>query len=672
MKNTLDNGRVSPGLMLWSVIILALVVLLHVTHIHSNVMLVFTVILVWKISALAIPWVPTNRWLIILFAIIGFSISAWYYGPPIGRDPGVSFLIVLLGLKLLETQTRRDLRIVLFIGYFLVITHFLYANHIWVVGLLFIIVFIITWLMVLLGHVNPTRQLTRDFRLTAKIIIQAIPFALILFFMFPRFAGSLWLFQSSIDQATTGMSDSLSMGSIADLVESDEISFTATFPNQFIPPPSQRYWKGAILWDTDGREWTRGDYLKQSPLSEVSTGNYYEYELELPPMRKNWLFALDTPVNQPANTTLTPDLYLHLNKISSTTQKFDLVSSSQYVNRTITAEQRRRGTAIGENTFTPRLSEFVNQQIELASVDRNFDPEHYINNILEYFNQQPFYYTLRPPLLLGNYPVDEFLFSSRKGFCEHYATSFVTLMRAANVPARVAIGYLGGEHNPLTNQIIVRQHDAHAWAEVWTAEQGWLRLDPTAAVAPERIENTISYGLSLNANGNVRYQLPDMGLFGSLIRESKWVSALVKQKWDRWFVGFDSKRQQILLKNLGLENLTLQSIAILAFLTALLILVCSAFLFFLKEKSKPDLIARLYADYCKKLAAQGITRSENEGPMDFYIRCKHKFPDQTSRLFIITQLYTSLRYGRNQSLSKGENIKEIKQLRTHIKHLKFS
>jgi len=670
VKNQLNTANVGSRNVIISCLLLALAVFPHVFQIEEAVILSFTVMIAWKLLALWNPWIPINRWLIFVFAVISFSISAWYYGPPIGRDPGVSFLITLLGLKILESRTRRDFRIVLALGYFVVITHFLYINQLPVVIFLFALVFALTVLMMQISHVNPSARINSDIRLTVKMIVQAIPFALILFFLFPRFSGALWLLQSPSNHGVSGMSDTLTLGKFAQVIESNEVAFTATFPDNHVPLSSARYWRGGVLWDTDGREWVRGSSMGRFELAVSSLGRPYSYEIEMAPTRNNWLFALDIPIEQPSGAILSEDLYLYKNNITELPTTYNITSSDRYFNKTFNSSQRQRGTRLAPNIRTQRMMRFVEEQVIKATVNQQFNEDRYALGVLDFFNRNPFVYTLQPPRLFSEAPIDEFLFSSRKGFCEHYATGFVTLMRAANIPARVVIGYLGGDYNPRTNQITVRQSDAHAWAEFWSEEKGWIRIDPTAVIAPERIESPINYDLSINSDGNVKYIPTSLGTLGTLFREFRWYSGLVKLQWERWFVGFDFKRQRTLLTALGLHKLNLQTLAILAFFSGLVILVCSAFLFYGNDRNKIDKVARLYEQYCKKLSSQGIERNATEGPVDYYMRCIEKLPGMKDKLHRITHLYTSLRYGAQSDSSV--RIAQLQKLESNIKNLEFS
>ena len=657
MKNALDLKLPDRRFEIWSVLLLVVIVSPHIANVNAPVLLTFVIMMVWKIAAQWQKWMA-NRWLIVLFALISFSISAWLYGAPLGRDPGVSFLIILIGLKTLESRTRRDLRIVLVLGYFVVITHFLYFTNLPVVLFLFAMVFTLTWFMLQLGHSNLSRFHFGDIRLTAKMIVQAIPFALLLFFLFPRFAGSLWLIESSSDQAVTGMSDTLTMGAIAELVGSDEIAFTATFPKQTIPPGRPHYWRGGVLWNNHGNSWIRGESTGPFRFDIKVLGETYDYEVEIEPSNKNWLFALDIPVRQTPGAELSAEMYLYKKDISNSALIYSVTSANRYINKNMNAEQQKRGVQLDAGTVTLRMRRFVNELVVASKVNNELDPRQYANKILTHFFQNPFVYSLQPPLLNSNTPVDEFLFTTKTGFCEHYATTFTTLMRAANIPARVVIGYLGGEHNPLTNQIVVRQSDAHAWSEFWSDQQGWVRVDPTAAIAPERIENAINYDLSIGDDGKVVFRLGDYGFLRELLRETQWYSALVKQQWNKWFVRFDHSQQQSLLENMGLKQLGIKALAIHAFLIGLLILVGSAFLFYKSDKNKPDKVSTLYARYCKKLETAGLVRNSSEGPMDFYERCKLQIPDLQNTLYEITNDYTALRYGSRQipdQLARFEN-----------------
>jgi protein-glutamine gamma-glutamyltransferase len=270
---------------------------------------------------------------------------------------------------------------------------------------------------------------------------------------------------------------------------------------------------------------------------------------------------------------------------------------------------------------------------------------------LDYFHRENFIYTLNPPLL-GDNPVDDFLFTTRRGFCEHFAAAFVTLMRAAGIPSRVVVGYLGGEFNTAGNYLIVRQSDAHAWAEIWTMERGWMRVDPTGAVAPERIELGVEAVRRLEQQGIGLGSLPEeavrrvmeLGWFAHVARQARWYWDLTNMTWYRWVVDYGKERQERFLSSLGLDDISWSQLASLLFAGALLIMLGYALLL-LRPKKSVDPALALYLRFCRRLARAGLVRAPHEGATDFAQRCARLRPDLQSRLEAITERYVRARYG---------------------------
>lgn len=674
MKNQLDSQLATRHQLISCITILVLVMIPHYFNIHSNIIVSFMILAGIKLASIRIVPALVNRWVILLFSVICFSISAWHYGVPLGRDPGVSFLIILLGLKLLESKTRRDLRIILFLGFFAVITHFLYFPAFPLVTFLFLIVLAITWMLIQISHVDPQRYRFADIKLMLRITLQAIPFALILFFLFPRFAGSLWLLQSPSSTSTTGMSSEMSMGSVSNLVESDEIAFTATFTGK--PPPGwARYWRAGVLWQTDGKTWREGPSIRDDYRKLIARGDFYQYDINLENSNNKWLFALDAVNTKPDNIKITSEGYLkrHINK--KRFARYQVNSALTYQDFTITPEIEKLGLELDPNLITPRMRDLINEQINKAGNHNNL-ADNLARQFLHYFNHNPFSYTLRPATLFSDNPVDEFLFQSREGFCEHYAASFVTLMRGANIPARVVVGYLGGEFNPRANQITVRQADAHAWAEYWSETNGWTRVDPTAAIAPDRINRSINLAASLNQNGRVSFNIGDPGWIKTLIREARWYSSLAKVQWNRWFVGYDHIRQKKLLTYFGLGSIDITHLIGFAFLLAVGVLTVIALVFFIHEKNIESPEKQLYKEFCALLDSVGVGKSSYEGSISFnqrLIKVINQYSGdidlvQRNNLIAdvtkINQLYSNIQYGTQA------NIESVDQLRTRIKQLK--
>lgn len=621
---------------------LILAVLPHINHLRFEVIAIFLALALWRLLATRRNRLPRNRWIIYLFAIIGFSVSAWLYGAPIGRDPGVAFLLVLVGLKCVEINTVRDIRIVLLLGFFVIITHFLYADGIfWAVPLLGLVL-ALTWLMAQIEHADPGRYSFSDLKLIGKMLIQALPFVFILFYLFPRLSGSVFLFETDADTAVTGLSDKLNMGTISNLIQSKEVAFTATFLGQQIPPPSERYWRGGVLWVTDGRQWTRGrfaPFLRASPAVADLQNQIYRYEIELEPTNQNWLYSLDYPISIPGDAQLDADHHLYLSRPIERPFRYEIVSNNTSIKEPLPDIARWQSLNLGGTVFTPRLDGLIQEITRDAKSPRDI-----ARRMLKHFNQNDFSYTLQPPLLESNAPVDEFLFESRRGFCGHYASSFATIMRSAGIPARIVVGYLGGEYNPRSNQIVVRQSDAHAWTEIWDSEIGWTRVDPTAVIAPERIEYPIDFDTSLNTDRVVLFSARDFQGLRRIGIELVWLKDAIKAKWNRWFVAFDGSRQRQLLRSMGLGQLDAKLVSIGAFISALGFLSLFSFILFKRDQVHPDPLDRIYLGFCGKLKRRGLTRRNNEGPLDFAHRVSARLPGLQREVLLITQEYIALRY----------------------------
>jgi len=641
-KPLLLDGRI----LLIAMTLLALTILPHFNHLRPEVLLVFLFLAGWRALASRWRWVPLNRIVIYLLALPGFSVSAWLYGPPFGRDPGVAFLIVLLGLKCMEIRTARDLRIVILLGLFMVATHFLYVDGVdWALPLI-LLVMALVWLMAQMEHLQPLEFMKSDLKLVSKMLLQALPMVVILFYLFPRLSGSLVLFQSETNSAFTGLSDTLNMGTISNLIQSDDVAFTATFEEGEVPIPAERYWRGSVLWHTDGRQWSRGSVAPNLPpdTTQLSAADIIEYELEIEPNEQNWLYSLDYPLSAAKNAALEPDFHMYHKEKLERGLRYRL-AASQPVRRPSSAPladiTRNLATHLGGAIVTERVSDLVDRFMSDGGSSLDI-----ANRALNYFNQQPFVYTLQPPLLQSDAPVDEFLFESRRGFCGHFASSFASMMRYADIPARLVVGYLGGELNPRANQLVVKQSDAHAWVEIWTDETGWLRVDPTAAVAPERIENPIDFDQSANSPGAILFSVRNFSGLSRIMIEFVWIKDMIKANWNKWFLSFDQDRQKQLLQNLGLDRFDMRYVSMISFTIALLLLSVISMALFRREKRKPDPVMEIYQRFCARLSKLGITKLPNEGPQDYCHRAGQHLPTLANQIELISKEFINLRYAR--------------------------
>src|SRR5690606_7385087 len=319
--------------------------------------------------------------------------------------------------------------------------------------------------------------------LTGRMLLIALPLAALLFLFFPRLPGQFWALPAR-DQASTGVSDEMSPGDVSELSVSGAIAFRVRFHDD-APPPSELYWRGPVLHDFDGRTWRRASAVFV-PQQIVTSGPAYRYRLTLEPHQRRWVFALDAPSEWPrARAFRTPDLQLLTPAQSpvSTLTSFELESHTRYEVAGALPHAMRNADLHLPPDRNPRTLALAREMRGRVSSDAAF-----VEAVLAMFREQEFFYTLEPPRL-ELHSVDDFLFNTRRGFCEHFASAFTVLARAAGTPARVVTGYQCGEFNPLGGYFIVRQSDAHAWSEVWLEGRGGVRVDPTAAVAPERIES---------------------------------------------------------------------------------------------------------------------------------------------------------------------------------------
>ena len=609
----------------------------------------FWVVLVFAASCLWRYVIETGRGTrpgrILRYTLAALVLAAVFreYHSLLGRDPGLALLIALLGLKLLELETRRDYMLSVFLFYLVTLGSLLYAQTLPISAYALVSVFASTAALIRLNQ--PTGLARRQtLGLAATLLAQAVPLMLVLYVFFPRIQGALWAMPPGGGAARTGMPESMAPGNVRNLTESAEIAFRATFEDA--PPPMRDlYWRALALYVTDGQEWFRGRWSRSGAESYTALSEPLRYEIVLEPTFKHWLPALDLPTEAPRGAQFQSGFTLTHAEPVRDRRRYTLSSHTRY---------RTAGPTAGERAGALQLPTNLSPRVRaLASEWRaRGDPAAIVQAGLDYFHSENFVYTLSPPLL-GADPVDEFLFETRRGFCEHYAAAYATLMRAAGVPARVVLGYQGGEYNAAGNYFIVRQYDAHAWTDVWLPERGWVRVDPTAAVAPERVELGLEAVRRLQARGAALGTLPaadalraiEPGWAESLWFRSQLYWDLANITWYRWVADFDKERQARLFARLGLDRLP-GSGPLIAILSgaAGLILVYGGLLLW-RERPRLDPTQALYLKFCRRLARAGVARTPHEGPLDFAGRSARRRPDLRARIDIITRRYVRLRYG---------------------------
>ena len=583
-----------------------------------------------------------TRFALTILALVNVGMHAGFTD---NHQGGVSLLVAMVGLKLLELRSRRDVYMVVFLGYFVIVTQFLFSQSLLLAVYLSAILAAMTGLLVAMNRARRDAPLAPAFKQSIRLLGAAIPAMLVMFVLFPRLSGPLWGIGFDSKGSITGMSDQIRLGSISQLSQSSATAFRVKF-DQELPPTRQRYWRGVVLWQADGHTWRAGNLPNtgEIPLLEVY-GAPLTYEVTLEATQRNWLFVLDFPQVPPNGAQLSSDLVTTAN--SPVKKRITYRTEAWPTGRVVEIgdQERQLGLQLPP-TITERMRSLVGNWRRQSRSDAEL-----VDTALAYFRTQPFVYTLAPPPL-GERPEDEFLFDTRQGFCEHYATSFTLLMRLAGIPTRVVAGYQGGEFNPHGNHLIVRQSDAHAWTEVWLPEYGWKRIDPTAAVAPSRINHAITDTAS-REGAPVIFELEEGGTLFHLMREARWLADSFELGWHRWVVGFSRERQRGLLADLGFGGLGAYSQALLAVGLGALAMAAGALLLRLLGEREKDPVRDAYRRLQWRLRKAGLHVAPWLGPRDLKRAAQSAFPDRSADLGRIFDSYITLRYGKSSQSKKA-------------------
>lgn len=553
-----------------------------------------------------------------------------------GLSAGTALLCLIAGLKLLETNARRDAQVLTMIVYFLSIAALLQGDSFWLLSYLIGVCWMTTATLLKLTRCGAALRWHRNFRYAGRLLAQALPLALALWLFFPRFDGPLWSLPDDSGAATSGLGDSMSPGDITDLALSDEVAFRVHFEGA-TPPSAERYWRGPVLHDFDGRTWRRGSEVPEAASPLVLDGPDYHYTVSLEPSRQRWLYVLDWPARSSvSHAALTNDYMLVQSNPVSQPLDFDATSYTHAVSSTpLSGGMRRRDAAPPpQNPRSRRLAADLR-----ASHPDDLD---YVHAVLDMFRQQPFFYTLTPPRLAAD-SIDGFLFDSRRGFCGHYASAFATLMRAAGIPTRVVTGYHGGTYNRFADYWILRQSDAHAWNEVWVEGRGWLRVDPVSMIAPERVEHGLNDIVREGAPVTSRWQQRTPWLADSRLR----LDAL-RLLWRQRILSFNGDSQVKLMSYLHIPNPDAGKLAIV--LGACLLLGLSWLTWQVRRDLRlhpRDAVASAYARLCRRLAAVGIPRKTYEGAEEYALRVAQLRPELGPTVLPLCRSYSDLRYSAN-------------------------
>ena len=615
----------------WTLAALALSLAPHVQYLPPWITAAFLACSAGRLYIEQRRWRLPPAWLRVVLALAGFIGVFASYDAVSGVGPGSALLAVMAALKLLETRQRRDQFVLLFIAIFLIMASLLREQYIWSLPFLLVatVLTMTAWL-----RMSVTAEVTfrETFSTAGRLLLYAAPLTLAMWIFFPRIATPFWSVPIDTSAASSGLSDQMSPGDISSLSTSDAVAFRVSFKGS-PPPPNQRYWRGLVLHRFNGRTWSGIDPGRDPrALDDVDVfGDPIAYQVTLEPTQQRWIFALDIPYQ------------VSLDKSYMGPQQ--QMVSVQPLDRRVTYEalsylgyRTNPDASPGywylhlDDDSNPRTVAMAREMRRAAASDQA-----YINDVLQMFHEQEYFYTLDPPTL-GSNSVDRFLFDTRQGFCEHYASAFAVMMRAAGVPSRIVLGYQGGEMNPVAEYMIVRQSDAHAWTEVWLPGRGWLRFDPTAAVAPERIDSGMSGA-----------RFGEAGASWGLTAPSRWLYNLaltwdaLNEKWNGWILGYGPEAQGRFMEWLGMQEPNWRKM--LLTLLVLLLALISAISLLLVARYRPpkkDEAARIYRQFVRKA---GMRPGLGETPQAYAARLADANAASPDAANNITHSYLDARYG---------------------------
>jgi len=633
-----DPGRTS---VFWVIATLAVAMLPQLLRMPPAVAAMTLLPLLWRVAAEVRRWKPLPalvRHVLTALALLALFLS---YPDLAGRRSAVSLLTLMLSLKLIEGYRIRDARLVVSFSLFLCATQFLFNQGI--VMPLYALATVIVALVALTRlqrdeawaqqqqPAPPVRaSLFSELGFGLRLLAVAVPVGLAFFLLFPRLSSPLWGIPDRTLDSKSGLSDSMSPGSIQQLFMDDSPAFRATFEGA-VPSSADLYWRGPVFWRFDGRTWKGSFYGANIPATAQPPlpGAPWSYTVQLEPNERNWLFALDYPVTTPADAKLTMDYQLIRRDPVIQLHQYSIVSNPDFIDAPDLPVTLRAQALELPDDSNPRTREWVERWRSETPDDRAF-----VQRILQHFNQQPFHYSLDSPLL-GRHSVDEFLFETRTGFCEHYASAFAVILRMAGIPTRIVTGYMGGWYNELGGYYLVRQSDAHAWTEIWLPGDGWTRVDPTAAVSPARVERG-----SLEALPAPRH------LFDyAWLRAARNSVDIVQQRWNDWVIEYGARQQSRLFAPFGLEQATP---AVLVSLLFLAITVFGAILFpiilRIRGPGQTDPVQKAWQRFLRRLEAAGIAAQPSTGPVELAGMASQGLPQHATSIQRIAQLYTRCRY----------------------------
>jgi transglutaminase-like putative cysteine protease len=597
--------------------VIAWVILPQVQHLPWWCSAVAAVVLAWRarLAWLGRP-LPSKWWLVALLALtIGATLIT--HRTLLGRDAGVTLIVVLLTLKTLELRAQRDAFVVFFLGFFTMLTNFFFSQSLAVAAAMMVALMGLLTALVNAHRTVGQPPLTDSLKTAGFMVLLGAPIMALLFVLFPRLAP-LWGVPGDAMTGRSGLSSQMEVGSIAKLALDDSIAFRIKWnlqPGQTLPPASEQYFRGPVLSGFDGRNWRPSGSVisRRFPVMAnlQTSGDTLQYEVTLEPNQRPWIFVLEAanaPPRVPGHdVSMSNELQWLSNRPVTDLLRYTASSATQF----------RHGPAqqtLGLQEYLMLPAGFNPRTLQLAA-DIRRDPRFaqagsapLVAEAMRRLREGGYTYTLEPGVF-GQHTADEFWFDRKEGFCEHIASSFVILMRALDVPARVVTGYQGGEFNSIDGYWTVRQRDAHAWAEVWQAGVGWVRVDPTGAVSPGRVGSFERLSVPQGAVGAALGAVMPVGMITQF--RAAWEA--LNNSWNQWVLNYSQSKQLDLLKNLGFESPSWEDLGkVLAGIVTLVGLIGAAFT--LWERHHQDPWLRQLARARKQLAAAGLPSDDATPP----------------------------------------------------------
>jgi protein-glutamine gamma-glutamyltransferase len=586
------------------------VIMPHAQHLPLWCIVMAALVLLWrgKLAWMSQP-LPSKWWLVGLLLLI-MAATWWSHRSLVGRDPGVTLIVALLTLKTLELRAKRDAFVVFFLGFFTMLTNFFFSQSLLIAAAMLVALMGLLTALIHSHRMVGQPPLVQSLKTAGKMVLLGAPIMALLFVLFPRVAP-LWGMPGDTQAGRSGLSNEMSVGDMAQLVLDDAIAMRIKWnlkPGQTVPPQNQLYFRGPVLSNFDGRVWRpQGEsaFSKRFPLpTDLRTSNEtYSYEVTLEPTRRPWIFMLEAATQAPQvpghEVSMTPEMQWMSSRPVTDLVRYTATSSLQFRHgpeRNVPGMQSYLDLPPGFNPRTLQLAMDIRRDPRFSSAGA----QELVSEVMRRLREGGFVYTLDPGVY-GQHTADEFWFDKKEGFCEHIASSFAILMRAMDVPARVVTGYQGGELNTIDGYWTVRQRDAHAWAEVWQAGVGWVRVDPTSAVAPNRVGSFTRLAAPQGAVGAVLGVVVPLGLTQQL--RAVWEA--VNNNWNQWVLNYSQSRQLNLLKDLGFSSPSWQDLGkVLAIIVTLVAAIGAAFTYWERHHQDPWL--RLLGRARQQLARAGL------------------------------------------------------------------